>query len=99
MSLLIETVNEWIQNQALADFLSEYGATFTKADIEKARDQLVAAGLSDSDPRLDFYSEWQAVRNFAAEGGSEVESAYEANKKLLAYELCTSHVHKQEVFY
>jgi hypothetical protein len=92
MSLLIETVNEWIQNQALADFLSEYGATFTKADIEKARDQLVAAGLSDSDPRLDFYSEWQAVRNFAAEGGSEVESAYEANKKLLGYELCTSHV-------
>ena len=53
MSLLIETVNEWIQNQALADFLSEYGATFTKADIAKARDQLLAAGLSDSDPRLD----------------------------------------------
>ena len=92
MSLLIETVNEWIQNQALADFLSEYGATFTKADIEKARDQLVAAGLSDSDPRLNFYSEWQAVRNFAAEGGPEVRSAYEANKGLLGYELCTSHV-------
>lgn len=92
MSILIETVNEWIQNQALADFLSEYGATFTKADIAKARDQLLAAGLSDSDPRLDFYSEWQAIRNFAAEGGPEVKSAYEANKGLLGYELCTSHV-------
>ena len=76
MSILIETVNEWIQNQALSDFLSEYGATFTKADIAKARDQLLAAGLSDSDPRLDLYSEWQAIRNFAAEGGPEVEFAY-----------------------
>ena len=92
MSTLIETLNEWIQNQALADFLSEYGATFTKADIAKARDQLLAAGLSDSDPRLDFYSEWQAIRNFAAEGGPEVEFAYEANKGLLGHELCTSHV-------
>ena len=47
---------------------------------------------SDSDPRLNFYSEWQAIRNFAAEGGPEVRSAYEANKGLLGYELCTSHV-------
>lgn len=92
MSLLIGTATEWIQNQALADFLSEYGATFAEADIEKAKNQLVAGGLSDSDPRLNFYSEWQAVRNFAAEGGPEVRSAYEANKGLLGYELCTSHV-------
>ena len=92
MSLLIGTATEWIQNQALSDFLSEYGATFAEADIEKARNQLVAGGLSDSDPRLNFYSEWQAVRNFAAEGGPEVRSAYEANKGLLGYELCTSHV-------
>lgn len=92
MSLLIGTATEWIQNQALADFLSDYGATFSEADIEKARNQLVAGGLSDSDPRLNFYSEWQAIRNFAAEGGPEVRSAYEANKGLLGYELCTSHV-------
>lgn len=92
MSLLIGTATEWIQNQALSDFLSEYGATFAEADIEKAKNQLVAGGLSDSDPRLNFYSEWQAVRNFAAEGGPEVRSAYEANKGLLGYELCTSHV-------
>ena len=92
MSLLIGTATEWIQNQALADFLSDYGATFAEADIEKARNQLVAGGLSDSDPRLNFYSEWQAIRNFAAEGGPEVRSAYEANKGLLGYELCTSHV-------
>ena len=92
MSLLIGTATEWIQNQALADFLSDYGAIFTEADIEKARNQLVAGGLSDSDPRLNFYSEWQAIRNFAAEGGPEVRSAYEANKGLLGYELCTSHV-------
>ena len=92
MSLLIETANEWIQNQALADFLSEYGATFEEADVVKARDQLLAAGIADSDPRLDIYSEWQAIRNFAAEGSSEVESAYEANKGLLGHELCTSHI-------
>ena len=92
MSLLIGTATEWIQNQALSDFLSEYGATFAEADIEKAKNQLVAGGLSDSDPRLNFYSEWQAIRNFAAEGGPEVRSAYEANKGLLGYELCTSHV-------
>ena len=92
MSLLIETANEWIQNQALADFLSEYGATFDEVDVVKARDQLLAAGIADSDPRLDIYSEWQAIRNFAAEGSSEVESAYEANKGLLGHELCTSHI-------
>ena len=92
MSLLIETANEWIQNQALADFLSEYGATFDEVDVVKARDQLLAAGIADSDPRLDIYSEWQAFRNFAAEGSSEVESAYEANKWLLGHELCTSHI-------
>jgi len=92
MSLLVETANEWIQNQALADFLSEYGATFDEVDVVKARDQLLAAGIADSDPRLDIYSEWQAIRNFAAEGSSEVESAYEANKGLLGHELCTSHI-------
>ena len=92
MSLLVETANEWIQNQALADFLSEYGATFDEVDVLKARDQLLAAGIADSDPRLDIYSEWQAIRNFAAEGSSEVESAYEANKGLLGHELCTSHI-------
>lgn len=92
ISLFIETANEWIQNQALADFLGEYGATFTQVEIIKARDQLVAGGLPDSDPRLNTYSEWQAIRNFAAEGGLEVESAYEANKELLGHELCTSHI-------
>ena len=92
ISLLIETANEWIQNQALADFLGEYGATFAKTEITKARDQLVAAGLSDSDPRLNTYSEWQAIRNFAAQGGLEVKLAYEANKELLGHELCTSHI-------
>jgi parvulin-like peptidyl-prolyl isomerase len=61
-------------------------------DVVKARDQLLAAGIADSDPRLDIYSEWQAIRNFAAEGSSEVESAYEANKGLLGHELCTSHI-------
>jgi len=35
MSILIETVNEWIQNQALADFLSEYGATSQKQTLRK----------------------------------------------------------------
>ena len=92
MSLLIETANEWIQNQALADFLSEYGAVFDEVDVVKARDQLLAAGIADSDPRLDIYSEWQAIRNFAAEGGSEVKASYEANKELLGHELCTSHI-------
>ena len=92
MSLLIETANEWIQNQALADFLSEYGAVFDEVDVVKARDQLLAAGIADSDPRLDIYSEWQAIRNFAAEGSSEVKAAYEANKELLGHELCTSHI-------
>ena len=92
MSLLIETANEWIQNQALADFLSEYGAAFHEVDVVKARDQLLAAGIADSDPRLDIYSEWQAIRNFAAEGGSEVKAAYEDNKELLSHELCTSHI-------
>jgi len=92
MSLLIETANEWIQNQALADFLSEYGAAFHEVDVVKARDQLLAAGIADSDPRLDIYSEWQAIRNFAAEGGSEVKAAYEDNKELLGHELCTSHI-------
>ena len=92
MSLLIETANEWIQNQALVDFLSEYGAVFDEVDVVKARDQLLAAGIADSDPRLDIYSEWQAIRNFAAEGSSEVKAAYEANKELLGHELCTSHI-------
>ena len=92
MSLLIETANEWIQNQALADFLSEYGAVFDEVDVVKARDQLLAAGIAASDPRLDIYSEWQAIRNFAAEGSSEVKAAYEANKELLGHELCTSHI-------
>ena len=92
MSLLIETANEWIQNQALADFLSEYGAVFDEVDVVKARDQLLAAGIADSDPRLDIYSEWQAIRNFAADGSSEVKAAYEANKELLGHELCTSHI-------
>ena len=92
MSLLIETANEWIQNQALADFLSEYGVAFHEVDVVKARDQLLAAGIADSDPRLEIYSEWQAIRNFAAEGSSEVEAAYEANKEPLGYELCTSHI-------
>ena len=92
MSLLIETANEWIQNQALADFLSEYGVAFHEVDVVKARDQLLAAGIADSDPRLDIYSEWQAIRNFAAEGGSEVKAAYEDNKELLGHELCTSHI-------
>jgi len=92
MSLLIETANEWIQNQALADFLSEYGVAFHEVDVVKARDQLLAAGIADSDPRLDIYSEWQAIRNFAAEGGSEVKAAYEDNKELLSHELCTSHI-------
>jgi parvulin-like peptidyl-prolyl isomerase len=58
----------------------------------KARDQLLAAGIADSDPRLEIYSEWQAIRNFAAEGSSEVKASYEANKELLGYELCTSHI-------
>ena len=92
MSLLIETANEWIQNQALADFLSEYGAVFDEVDVVKARDQLLAAGIADSDPRLDIYSEWQAIRNFAADGSSEVKAAYEANKELLGHELCTGHI-------
>ena len=92
MSLLIETANEWIQNQALADFLNEYGVVIDEMDVVKARDQLLAAGITDSDPRLGIYSEWQAIRNFAAEGSSEVEAAYEANKELLGYELCTSHI-------
>ena len=92
MSLLIETANEWIQNQALADFLNEYGVVIDEMDVVKARDQLLAAGIADSDPRLGIYSEWQAIRNFAAEGSSEVEAAYEANKKLLGHELCTSHI-------
>ena len=92
MSLLVETANEWIQNQALADFLSEYGAVFDEGDVVKARDQLIAAGIADSDPRLNIYSEWQAIRNFAAEGSSEVRAAYEANKGLLGHELCTSHI-------
>ena len=92
MSLLIETANEWIQNQALADFLSEYGAVIDEMDVVKARDQLLAAGIADSDPRLEIYSEWQAIRNFAAEGSSEVKASYEANKELLGYELCTSHI-------
>ena len=92
MSLLVETANEWIQNQALADFLSEYGAVFDEVDVAKARDQLLAAGIADSDLRLNIYSEWQAIRNFAAEGSSEVEAAYEANKGLLGHELCTSHI-------
>ena len=92
MSLLIETANEWIQNQALADFLNEYGVVIDEMDVVKARDQLLAAGITDSDPRLGIYSEWQAIRNFAAEGSSEVEAAYEANKELLGHELCTSHI-------
>lgn len=92
MPLFVETANEWIQNQALADFLSEYGATFDEVDVVKARNQLLAAGIADSDPRLDIYSEWQAIRNFAAEGSPEVKAAYEANKELLAHELCTSHI-------
>ena len=92
MSLLIETANEWIQNQALADFLNEYGVVIDEMDVVKARDQLLAAGIADSDPRLDIYSEWQAIRNFAAEGSSEVKAAYEANKELLGHELCTSHI-------
>ena len=92
MSLLIETANEWIQNQALVDFLSEYGAVFDEVDVVKARDQLLAAGIADSAPRLDIYSEWQAIRNFASEGSSEVKAAYEANKELLGHELCTSHI-------
>jgi len=92
MSLLVETANEWIQNQALVDFLSEYGAIFDEVDVVKARDQLLAAGIADSDPRLNIYSEWQAFRNFAAEGSSEVKAAYEANKGLLGHELCTSHI-------
>ena len=92
MSLLIETANEWIQNQALADFLNEYGVVIDEMDVVKARDQLLAAGITDSDPRLGIYSEWQAIRNFAAEGSLEVEAAYEANKELLGHELCTSHI-------
>ena len=92
MSLLLETANEWIQNQALGDFLSEYGAVFDEVDVVKARDQLLAAGIADSDPRLNIYSEWQAIRNFAVEGSSEVKAAYEANKGLLGHELCTSHI-------
>jgi len=72
--------------------LSEYGVAFHEVDVVKARDQLLAAGIADSDPRLDIYSEWQAIRNFAAEGGSEVKAAYEDNKELLGHELCTSHI-------
>jgi len=91
-SILVETANEWIQNQALVDFLTGNGAVVEREDIEKARDQLLASGLTDSDPRLDLYSEWQAMRNFAAQGGPVVESAYEKNKDLLGHELCTSHI-------
>ena len=51
-------------------------AVFDEGDVVKARDQLIAAGIADSDPRLNIYSELQAIRNFAAEGSSEVRAAY-----------------------
>ena len=59
---LLQTADEWIQNQALVDFLNEYGVEVEKEEIDRARNQLLASGLNDSDPRLDMYSEWQAFR-------------------------------------
>ena len=89
---LLQTADEWIQNQALVDFLNEYGVEVEKEEIDRARNQLLASGLTDSDPRLDMYSEWQAFRNIAAQGGPAVQLAYERNKNLLGHELCTSHI-------
>ena len=92
ITLMRETATEWIQNQALVDFLNDYGLYVDETDVENARDQLLASGILRDDPRLDQYSEWQAVRNFAAESGPEVREAYETNKELLGHELCTSHI-------
>jgi len=90
--MVIDTIDEWIVNESLADLLAEHGWTPDDKARSSARDQLLVAGIDPEDPRLPTYIGWQAVRARAASGGPEVRAAYEAHLTLLSHELCTSHV-------
>ena len=90
--MVVDTIDEWIVNESLADLLAEHGWTPDDKARNSARDQLLVAGIDPEDPRLPTYIGWQAVRARAASGGPEVRAAYEAHLTLLSHELCTSHV-------
>ena len=90
--MVVDTIDEWIVNESLADLLAEHGWTPDDKARNSARDQLLVAGIDPEDPRLPTYIDWQAVRARAASGGPEVRAAYEAHLTLLSHELCTSHV-------
>ena len=90
--MVVETIDEWIVNESLADLLAEHGWTPDDKARNSARDQLLVAGIDPEDARLPTYIDWQAVRARAASGGPEVRAAYEAHVTLLSHELCTSHV-------
>ena len=60
MSLLVETANEWIQNQALADFLSEYGAVFDEVEVIRVKPQAGMARVGGANfPKR--YQQFEAI--------------------------------------
>ena len=90
--MVVETIDEWIVHESLADLLAEHGWIPDDEARNSARDRLLVAGIEPEDARLPTYIDWQAVRARAALGGPEVRAAYEAHVTLLSHELCTSHV-------
>jgi len=90
--MVVETIDEWIVNESLADLLAEHGWTPDDKARNSARDQLLVAGIDPEDARLPTYIDWQAVRARAASGGPEVRAAYKAHVTFLSHDLCTSHV-------
>ena len=71
---VVETIEEWIINESLADLLAEHGWTPDDQTRDLARDQLLAAGIDSEDARLPTYIDWQAVRMRAASGGPEASA-------------------------
>ena len=92
-SILMGLAYEWLQNQALDELLTSYGLIPTSEEVISSKNQLLTAGLSESDPRIDTFSKWQAVRNLASDNeNQELGKIYEDHIEIFSHDLCTSHI-------